>query len=97
MYDNLDKIRAEERKKTKKEKNRLRTKRVNLGRKSDDTPFPRIYPIMLNTEWYKEYLGSCKDDCIFTKGADPEGWNNQAQNQDLDGDANDVGNDSDYY
>ena len=74
IYERLDKIRSEERKKTGKGKVRNITKRVNIGRKSDGTPFPSVYPSMLDTSWYRLYLEGHADEGIFTLANDPDGW-----------------------
>jgi hypothetical protein len=81
IYEQLDKIRLDQRReKGGKGKRRALTRRVNLGRLSDETPFPSIYPIMLDPEWYRNYLAGRVDESIFTLANDPRGW--KADDQD---------------
>jgi hypothetical protein len=49
-------------------RNRPLTKRVFLGNTTDpeQTPWPQIYPCMLKTAWYKEFLGGKQDENVFT-------------------------------
>jgi hypothetical protein len=76
IYRDLDKTYHEQRRKSNKKRIRQLTKRVDLGRKSvnDGTPWPMIFPCMLDTAWYKDYLSGMADEGIFTQQRDPEGW-----------------------
>jgi hypothetical protein len=61
-------------------RNRPLTRRVFMGNKKDPetTPWPQIYPCMLDTTWYKGYLGGKADEQIFTYIEDPDGWREDA-------------------
>ena len=50
------------------------TRRVDLGRKSasDKTPWPLIYPCMLDVGWYAEYMNG--NGGVLTQKNDPKGW-----------------------
>jgi hypothetical protein len=85
MYERLDKLRADERnEKGKKKRSRNVTKRINLGQTNKSTPYPSVYPCMLDMEWYKDYLDGRPDEKIFTRLEDPEGWAADANDENFD-------------
>ena len=83
LYAKLDALRRQVqngKKGGKSGRNRPLTKRVFLNRKTDadKTPWPMIYPCMLDTDWYKTYLDGMEDEGVFTYKDDPEGWADQS-------------------
>jgi hypothetical protein len=78
IYEELDCLRLESRKKDQRGKSRALTKRLFLGTKSkpDRCPHPEVYPMMLEGAWNRAYLAGHEDEQIFTKALDPIGFGN---------------------
>jgi hypothetical protein len=87
VYAELDRLRrqAMSKKNGKGSRNRPLTKRVFLGTKTDpdQTPWLQIYPCMLDTAWYKDYLGGKQDKKIFMYVKDPDGWQEDAVEEEI--------------
>jgi hypothetical protein len=62
------------------------TKRVYLGKKTDanTAPWPMIYPCMMDTEWYKDFLGGHEDEKVVAKSQNPDGWMVDGNAEDAD-------------
>jgi hypothetical protein len=74
-------------------RNRPLTKCVFLGNMTDpeQTPWPQIYPCMLKTAWYKDFLGGKQDKNVFTYSLDPDGWREDADEEANTGDNEESG------